>query len=290
LIHKRLEIKSVETQQAGPRLELTGSGETIFDLKAGLPKRIRFAGTFTMREGGQTFQAPVTLECQRVAAGEAAKLPPDLPPPGAAPAPAAIPESAASARARLEGSLAELRAVPRDWARCFRALEELATIKPIEGRRDEVADVLDDYLAEKNYSARVSALRAARTWATRQNEPALVRLLDPSESESIRRKALEILGKLGDPRAAAAIAGRLKDRSDRAAAASALCALGPAAEDAALAVLADPDAGVYDEACQVLGEIGGAKSIAALRQQADGRKGPARTSAKAALRKLLRKR
>jgi HEAT repeat protein len=112
--------------------------------------------------------------------------------------------------------------------------------------------------------------------------------LDPSESASIRRKAMEILGKLGDPRAAAPIAQRLKDPSDRSTASRALKALGSAAEDATIALLADPDAGVFDEACQVLGQIGGPKGIAALKLRvAPDHKGP--QSARAALRELTRK-
>ena len=177
-------------------------------------------------------------------------------------------ESAESVKARLDGFLADLRAVDKDWGKCFQALQGLSMMQPVEDRRDEVAEVLDEYLAEKNYSARSSALRAVQVWGTRRNVPALVRLVNPSEADSIRRRAIDTLGSLGDERAAAAIAGRVKDPADRASAVRALRALGPAAEDATIALLADQDPEVRDEACKVLGEIGGAKSIAALEELA----------------------
>ena len=97
---------------------------------------------------------------------------------------------------------------------------------------------------------------------------------------------MSALAGLRDPQAAVAIAARVKDASDRPAALRALRALGRAAEDATIALLADPDPEVCDEACKLLGEIGGAKSIAALKEQAGKGKDPVRSSVRAALEKL----
>jgi hypothetical protein len=265
VIHKRLELKAVEHSGTSPRLELNGRGETIFDLEAGVPQKITFSGKFTMREDGRVLQVPVTLLCER--ASELAPTTPNPAPPATdQTTPVAVPENAASATTRLNGFLTDLRAADRDWNRCFQALEGLSLMGPIESRRDEVAEVLNNYLAEKNYSACSSALRAIQTWGTRRNLPALIHLLNSSESDSIRQRAIEVLARSGDQRAAAAIAQRVKDPSDRAAALRALRTLGHAAEDAVIAMLADQDPAVRDEARKLLGEIGGAKSIEALKR------------------------
>ncbi len=281
VIHKSLKLRTSESAGTDPKFELSGTGDMVFDLKEGVPQKVTFAGTFTMREKGQTLQVPVTLRCERITGSEAL---------AAASAAAAAPaESAESVKARLDGLLADLRAVDKDWGKCFQALQGLSIMPPVEDRRDEVAQVLDEYLAEKNYSARSSALRAVQVWGTRRNVAALVRLVNPSEADSIRRRAIDALGSLGDERAAAAIAGRIKDPTDRASAVRALRALGPAAKDAAIVLLADQDPEVRDEACKLLGEIGGAKSIAALEEQAGKGDGPTRSRARAALEKLQKK-
>ncbi len=274
LIRKRLELKTLEKTEAGPKVELTGNGETLFDLKAGASQKVTFSGTLFVRANGQTTKIPLTLTCERStgnAPSPAAAPPGTVAATGAAPLATTLPprpQNAESARARLDDFLTDLRAVEKDWGKCFRALQGLSMMKPIEARREEVAEVLDKYLAEPSYSARSSALGALRGWGARRNVPALIALLTPLENESLRRRAIELLGSLRDGQAAPAIAQRMKDPVDRMSASQALRALGPAAEDATLALLADEDAEVRDEACKVLGEIGGAKSIAALKEQA----------------------
>ena len=198
LIHKSLKLKTTENSSAEPRLELTGDGATIFDLKEGLPQKVTFTGTFTMREQGQTLQVPVSLQCERITGSEAQTATAATAPGIAAAAPVVPPESPESAKARLDGFLADLRAGDKDWGKYFQALQGLILMPPVDSRRNEVAEVLNDYLVEKNYSARSSALRAVQTWGTKRNVPALVRLLAPSESDSIRRRAIDVLGSLGD--------------------------------------------------------------------------------------------
>jgi S1-C subfamily serine protease len=282
VIHKHVELASLEADDANPKLELVGTGETVFDLKAGIPQKITFSGKFTLREESQTLTVPVTLVCTRATEKEQ--------PPAAAGKPAAgtPAPTAPPATNRLSSALADLRAADKDWDNCFRALEELSLMAPVENRREEVAEVLNSYLVEKNYSARSSALRAVQTWGTPRNVPALISLLNSSESASMRQRAIEILARWNDPRAAAAIAQRLKEPADRAAASRALKTLGRPAEDATIALLADEDPQVRDAACLVLGEIGGAKSIAALKERASKEKDVA-ARVREVLEKLQRK-
>jgi HEAT repeat protein len=161
---------------------------------------------------------------------------------------------------------------------------------PVDARRDEVAEVLDTYLAEKNYSARSSALRAVQTWGTKRNVPALIPLLRPSEDDSVRRRAMDILVRIGDERPARAFAELVKNPADRERAARALRAIGRGAEAAVLALLADEDPEVRAEACNVLAEIGGPQSAAALAEQLQKEADPgAKSAAKKALEKLQKK-
>lgn len=281
LIRKRLEIKTIDRAEPEVKVQLIGSGETHFDLVDGVPQKTTFSGKFTMRENGQTIEAPVVLVCERTEQGEPKHTSPTTSVVGDA-------ENLDLTNARLDSLLADLNAAERNWGKCFRALEELSIMKLMDDRRDETSRTLDNYLAEKNYSARLSALRAIRIWGTPQNVPSLVRLLDPSENDIIRQRAIEALGSIGDPQAAEPLAERLADPADRASAIKALCDLGPAAEDAVVSMLADKDPAVYDAACKVLGEIGGSKAIAAMKRSATT-EGRIRNSTKSALEKLQKK-
>jgi HEAT repeat protein len=128
----------------------------------------------------------------------------------------------------------------------------------IDARRDEVAEVLNTYLKEQNYSARSSALRAASTWGTKRNAPA--------------------------------IADLIKCPTDRARAARALRTLGSAAESAVIALLAEENVEVRVEACKLLADIGGRESLAAIRQQlSKDAAEESKTAAKAAIEKLQAK-
>jgi serine protease Do len=215
VIHKKLEIKSVEKDDASPKMELVGSGEMVFDVHASVPQKVTFSGKFTMRESGQSVEVPVTLTCGRIAENALAPATPGpSKPPASTGVPAAPTEDPKSVNARLDGFLADLRAEERDWSKCFQALQGLSMIKPIESRRNEVAEVLDAYLAEKNYSARASALHAVRTWGTPRNVPAVVRLLNPSESDSIRQRAIEVLGNIGGDKSIAALKEQVEKGDD----------------------------------------------------------------------------
>jgi HEAT repeat protein len=173
-------------------------------------------------------------------------------------APAPPPEPAQSPEKRLDRFLADLCASDRDWSKCFQALQGLSMMPVIDNRRDEVAEVLNTYLKEQNYSARSSALRAASTWGTKGN--------------------------------ASAIAELIKNPTDRARAARALRTLGPAAETAVIALLAEADVEVRVEACKLLSEIGGRESLAAVRQQLSKDAAEEfKTAAKGAIEKLQAK-
>jgi HEAT repeat protein len=100
-------------------------------------------------------------------------------------------------------------------------------------------------------------------WANKESVPALLAAINSTDGE-VRKKAMEALGALKDPRGAAPIAARLADFFDRAAAAQALCLMGETAEEAVAEWVKAPDGATSTEACKVLGKIGTKKSVPLL--------------------------
>jgi HEAT repeat protein len=139
-------------------------------------------------------------------------------------------------------------------------------MKPIEARREEVAGILQPWLTNSNSSLQTSALRAIGVWGTKQSVPTLLKLLE-SQDTSLRLHTIQALGKIPDERSAQALVELVKDPSDRSRAANALREMGAIAEDAVIELLEHDDYQVRYQACNVLGEIGGPKSVAALKQQ-----------------------
>ncbi|MGC8640120.1 MAG: HEAT repeat domain-containing protein, partial [Isosphaeraceae bacterium] len=93
-------------------------------------------------------------------------------------------------------------------------------------------------------------------WRTEETVPALIKKLDDSR-HGVRWKAAEILGKIGDARAAGPLAEHLKQ--DSIATDEALRKLGPAAEPALIALLQNPDADLRRQACDFCATWAGRK-------------------------------
>jgi len=231
-IRKRLDLRTLEKTGEKPTVELAADGETLFDLKLGVPRKITLSGTLTIREGGRQ-EIPVSLACERTLETAAASAPGSAGSATPSPTPPSLPVE--SPEKRLDRFLADLRAGERDWSKCFQALQGLSLMPVMESRREEVAEVLNAYLKEKNYSARSSALRAALIWVSPRNAPVLAELV--------------------------------KTPTDRARAVRALRAIGSAAESAVVGLLAEDDAEVRVAACQLLAEIGGPQSLAAIQRR-----------------------
>jgi HEAT repeat protein len=143
--------------------------------------------------------------------------------------------------------------------------------QPVDAaRRQEVAKALEPLLDDRNGGTRVAGMRAMLIWCGPENVPALVRLLesDPTgfDGEECRKKAIDALVKLKDPRGAPAVARNWKNPFEREWTRRSLEQLGPAAEDAVRPYLEDRDWGVRVEACRTLKRIGTRKSLPALEE------------------------
>ena len=119
-------------------------------------------------------------------------------------------------------------------------------------------------LGNSDQWVRRSAAKALVVWATPDAEDALIKA-SQSEDVFLRNPAIEALGKLKTTKAAEAVAAQMYQQNGRVEVSKTLKAMGPAAEDATIALLKDRDEWVRGEACSVLGEIGGKKSLEALR-------------------------
>jgi hypothetical protein len=152
-----------------------------------------------------------------------------------------------------------------------RAAERVGKMKPDESRRAEVAAALASRLKDSHGGTHDAAARALVSWATREQVPALLDVLD-HESGAVRESALEALGNLKDPRAVVPVSLRLLVGHDRRHASKALQAMGPMAEKEVLKHLDEPDGDVRAECCRVLKRIGGRDSVAALQKLKDKEK------------------
>jgi serine protease Do len=319
-IKRRYELRALEKSGEPPPLEMTGEGEILFNRKTGVPESMQFKATLSRTAGGVTTRIPLQVTCRKTDADQFAQVPQPAPsrpspsapapprtkPPGETPRPPgetappgktakppapavpspSPPATETSPEEELDRLLKDLQSPESDWSKQFQALSALARMTPIEARRDEVAGILDPRLTDLNSSLRSSALRAIGVWGTKQNVPTLLKLLEHRDT-SERWPVMRALGKIPDERAARALAERVKDSNDRLTAAQALREMGPLAEDVVLELLEHEDYQVRYQACHVLGEIGGPKSIAALKRQMEQDAHQwSRAAAEIALRKL----
>jgi HEAT repeat protein len=151
------------------------------------------------------------------------------------------------------------------------AAENLARMAPDPRRRAEVVQALKAVIQDRGgLTPRTAAVRALEVWATREDVPFFLTLLDHTDG-GVRDAAMAALGRTKDPRAADPLALRLA--TDREKASQALKDMGPAAEKAVREQLNHPDGGVRAEACKILKVIGTKASHAALKlavQDPDG--------------------
>jgi HEAT repeat protein len=127
-----------------------------------------------------------------------------------------------------------------------------------ESARPEVAAALNKPLASVDNGVRDAAMRAIAVWGTAENVPPLLDLLNASpQATGVTRLAIKVLGKLKDPRAAAALAKRIVNGGERADLEQALVAIGAPAKPEVEKYRDNPDRGVRDEAVKILSMLGG---------------------------------
>jgi predicted Zn finger-like uncharacterized protein len=136
-----------------------------------------------------------------------------------------------------------------------------------EARRGEVVAALKGVIENRRpLIPRTDAVKALATWATRDDTPYFIALLDDNDN-GVKEETLYGLAKLKDPRAAEAIVAVYPHHRDPAR--EALRAIGPGAEAAVRTLLNSQDNGIRIEACKLLKLIGTPASHQALLEAAE---------------------
>jgi hypothetical protein len=131
-------------------------------------------------------------------------------------------------------------------------------------RRAEVSALLDPLLKSDYHSDQSHAVQAVVKWGTPANVPNLISLLE-TDNEYVRHIAIMALGKIGGKNAAAAVGKHLAERHDQPEAARALKEMGSAAEPIAWQLIETDDVTQNKYGCEILGAVGGSKSLVRLK-------------------------
>lgn len=158
-----------------------------------------------------------------------------------------------------------------DQARRKSAIVRLKLMRPNDYRR-EVIKTLEPMLHDKDLEIRQEAIRAYGHWGGSEAVPPLLALLS-EDNPAIYRPVIDMLGVIKDPRAAEPLARKWFAREPEAVSA-ALIAIGPAAEEAMIEQLNNPNMPLRIAACQVLRRIGSRASLGPLLKLTDEKPGP----------------
>jgi predicted Zn finger-like uncharacterized protein len=121
-------------------------------------------------------------------------------------------------------------------------------------RQDEIARALVPLLSDPNPQVRLAGVKALAMWATRDQVPVLLEVLNDEDAPAGERRqvAIQALGRLKDERAVDPLAQRLPHFFDRDHAAKALQEIGPMAEAAVLKFFNHPDNGARESARRII--------------------------------------
>jgi HEAT repeat protein len=137
-----------------------------------------------------------------------------------------------------------------------------------ETLRGDVGKALEPLLIDPEGRTRENAIRAMKTWASKDNVPALINLLSHKDG-NLKKQSMEILGGLKDERAVVPIGERLLNVFDRETASHTLQKMGSMVErNEIVDGLNNKDDGVRLEICRILGACGTARSIGPLQKVA----------------------
>jgi hypothetical protein len=257
-VNKTYEASSAALVDGRPQIAMSGEGKLTFDPQRGLFSSLKMKVRVAMHEGAVRVEVPIQVSYELVSEAEEARM------------------MAAAEKSRLEAeklakdlmrplTVADLDEIVKDlqsgdYMKELRAKTRLTTKRGQEPD-PKLATAVERLLKYENSHVREAAAGAFTAWATKENVPMLVKLLD-SDSSTVRGEALQALGRLKATSAIDRIVQQLPQ--DQFTAAQALRSMGPAAEPAVLKLLTQGDRKAREEACQILNEIGTKKSLFAL--------------------------
>lgn len=124
----------------------------------------------------------------------------------------------------------------------------------------ELLKLAETWAFDEDHTLKIAGGKILSTHGTAEHIPTLLKLLKQGDSFN-RYGVIQALGRLKDPRAAEPLANVIARGWDSYQAAEALAKLGPEAEDATLELLKEKHVETLRAACNILKQIGTAKSI-----------------------------
>ncbi len=265
---KKYSLKTEPDAKGVSLATMTGSGDLEFDTKAGIFRSQEMKYSIVITHANVSITVPVSLTYRYVPEEEMAKRQ------EAARLQAAKAKKEAEARAeaaRPKPLTAEMRAAAlkdlksADIGVAKEAAKRLAHALPGENR-DEISAALVHAMKGADDWADAEFLGALDVWGTDNCERAVI-FCTKSGTWFVRDKAIDILGKKFTNQAAInALAAQF--HNNHGAAAAALKKIkSPAVEDAVLPFIKDVDFWLRNDAIGVLQEVGGQKSLRALKHE-----------------------
>lgn len=286
-----------------PYFRLTGSGSIRFDRRRQLPDQIHYQLKMQIHDDdGSAKVVPIDVFCERytdeeladhkgrvaelqqksqaAATNRASAAPPTRPPVNPAPA--------GPKAGSLDEHLAVVNNPSANFSQKYIALSAITRMTPDDKHRKDVLDAVEPLLKDSNTSLQNTAIRLFGVWGTEDRAGVLIEMAG-GFSQSHRWDAMRALGKIGGKKSAEAVAKRLPDKTDSLTAARALKEMGSVAEGPALEYIDHSEQQVRYQVYQVLGEVGGAKSRAVLKDKSESDPNNFnRAAAQIALRRLER--
>jgi hypothetical protein len=254
-IRKQLHLESPLRNGADPRCVASGEGTLIFDTEKGLFRQI----DLECKSLGNTENVLRKTSCElHIRLLEGTELEKAL-----NPRPAAPPVARTITREEFQKILADLQSDDSDKRR--------SAVMKLNGREvanipDESMEVFATLLADSDMWVRQTAANFLAANAGSSAVPYFIKLLKGGDY-SVRQAAVKGLARARDARAAEPLAELVaRGQSDSQEAANALTKIGAQAEDAVLELLKEKNVETCRRACQILGQIGTAKSIEPLKQ------------------------
>ena len=214
----------------------------------------------------------------------------------------ATPKAVPAAKAASDAAPANSDALQAEYARLAQLLnsddtwgkKEAATTLLVV-RPQDVADPAVRKLIARGYRSLATdstwgpskeSVRGLVIWGGKYSVPILVDLLDNSRGVTISPELLDGLASLKDPKGAEAVAKKLGNHFNHEAAVSALRKMGSAAEGALIAAAPSNDAKVSLAAVQLLGDVGGEKSLPLLEKASSSRNAEVKQAARDSIKKI----
>ena len=264
-ITRQYQLRSANEAGKPTRFNMTGSGDFTFHLTAGLIESASMKYDIEVAEGNVTIKLPITVSYQHLTAEELAdRLKRQE-------------EERAKAVAEAKKAAEPKPFEPGERERLLKdvgsteegklmAAADRLVKAPADEQAAQFAVPLAKLLTHSNDWVKGAAAKALAIWATPEVEGELA-AASKSENPWVRAAAIAGLGKIATEGAAVAVAAQMSRNLGEAS--KSLKAIRPAAETATIGWLKDSNGWIRKETCLVLTEIGGKKSVAALKEYAE---------------------